>query len=270
MSAVAGVEVFRRGGTEAHSVILGVPGNHLVPGRRWQRRLAMMACSFTPGVLTRYMERHPCPDLCLNGAMDEREDRRLGALRDAVAALEEAVLTVLESEPEGLGEHALLGRLREAGAPGLPPGPLGDSLVLFQSHFLLFHALYRLRDRLRGDGRADLAFGPLRIALGPYVPARPGLVDADPLRDYYLALENLLATTEADVEALLNGFWRRFEAAEGRAEALAVLGLEADADWTEVKGRYRRLAMAHHPDRGGDEERLREIHAAMATLEACY
>lgn len=202
-------------------------------------------------------------------AGDETGDPRLAPLQRAAAELEEAVLAQLHGAPEGLSEHALLGALREAGAP-LPEGSLSDSLVLFQCHFLLFNALYRLRDRLRGDGVAELEFGPLRIALRPYEEGDVGLVGQDPLRTYYLDLENLLTTSAADVEDLLSGFWRRYEAVDRRGEALGTLGLDADADWPAVRERYRRLAMRHHPDRGGDGETLQAIHEAMSTLRACY
>ena len=196
-------------------------------------------------------------------------EARLAPLRRAAEELEETVLRYLHEHPDGTDEHTLLGALRAAGAP-LPEGSLSDSLVLFQCHFLLFHALYRLRDRLRADAEAELEFGPLRIALRPYAAGDTGLADADPLRAYYLDLENLVGTSAKDVEDLLGGFWRRYQAFDGRGEALSVLGLEADADWPAVRARYKRLAMRHHPDRGGDGETLQAIHAAMATLRACY
>jgi curved DNA-binding protein CbpA len=41
-------------------------------------------------------------------------------------------------------------------------------------------------------------------------------------------------------------------------------------DDATIKRRYRRLAMRHHPDRGGDGVRLREINAALATLQAGF
>lgn len=204
------------------------------------------------------------------GAMEGgREDPRRAPLHRAAAELEAAVFARLTEAPTGWAEHSLLKALRRDGAP-LPDGPLSDPLVLFQCHFLLFHALYRLRDRLRQEGRAELVFGPLAIALEPYGAGTEALAGEDPLRRYYLDLENLLSTSAEDVEALLDGFWRHYGAFDGRDEALAVLGLEADADWPAVRARYKRLAMRHHPDRGGDGETLQAIHEAMSTLRACY
>lgn len=42
----------------------------------------------------------------------------------------------------------------------------------------------------------------------------------------------------------------------------SVLGVDRDADEDEVKEAYRELAKEHHPDRGGDEEKFKEIQAA--------
>jgi len=45
-------------------------------------------------------------------------------------------------------------------------------------------------------------------------------------------------------------------------DPFAVLGLRSDADADEVRGARRRLAMALHPDRGGDVERMRAVNEA--------
>ena len=47
----------------------------------------------------------------------------------------------------------------------------------------------------------------------------------------------------------------------------AVLGLQKEkADEDDIKKAYRKLAMEHHPDRGGDEEKFKEISEAYAVL----
>ena len=46
------------------------------------------------------------------------------------------------------------------------------------------------------------------------------------------------------------------------ADCFAVLGLKPDATLARVKARHRALAMSHHPDRGGDPARFREVQDA--------
>lgn len=44
------------------------------------------------------------------------------------------------------------------------------------------------------------------------------------------------------------------------------LGVAADASDEEIKRAYKRLAMQHHPDRGGEQTKFQEIQEAYATL----
>lgn len=182
--------------------------------------------------------------------------------------LEALVRARLESA-ESLTEFALLRALKAAGAPEFGAIPAGDNLALFRQHFLLFHLLYRLRDRLRQERCAELRIHALRIAREAYCAGTPGLEAEDPLRTYYLDITQLHRTTADEVEALLAGFWSRVTARDERAQALAVLGLESPIDLAAAKRRYRRLAMQHHPDRGGDPERLKTINWAMGVLVRC-
>lgn len=46
------------------------------------------------------------------------------------------------------------------------------------------------------------------------------------------------------------------------ADPFAALGLGADATEADVRAARRRLAFAHHPDRGGDPARMRAVNAA--------
>ena len=45
-----------------------------------------------------------------------------------------------------------------------------------------------------------------------------------------------------------------------------VLGVEKTADAKEIKKAYRKLAVKHHPDKGGDEQVFKEINAAYEIL----
>lgn len=177
-----------------------------------------------------------------------------------------AVTRELARRPGGVSEYDLIGVLREAGYfsfMGPSPVPHHD---LFCAHFLLFHVLYRLRDQARQAQAAELEIGALKIIWRPYRPATGALGRPDPLRAYYLDLANLRETTAHDVDELIASFWRRLQGNERRAEALACLGLSDPVDDATIKQAYRRLAMEHHPDRGGDTQQLQAINAALAVL----
>ncbi|MAT65969.1 MAG: molecular chaperone DnaJ [Gammaproteobacteria bacterium] len=174
---------------------------------------------------------------------------------------------ILQRHPQGLSEHELLQMLREADEDALGAARLDDSLNLFQTHFILFHALYRLRERLLAGGDETLWIHVLRIQLLPLEEkADRALGGHDPLRDYYLDWSNLEQTSAADVEAMLGRFWQRYLRQDQRVEALRVLELDAGADATAIRDQYRRLAMRHHPDRGGDTATLQAINEAAALL----
>ncbi len=190
------------------------------------------------------------------------EEGRLEALAARLEGL-------LRERPEGWREHELLGRLREEFPAEFRPRPWEGVLDLFRRHALLFHCLYRLEGRLSREQRGRLRIHCLEIRLLPWAPGpgggpHPG--PADPLRAYYLDLEALRRTRPEDVAALLESFWRRLGAREGRAADLAALGLEEGADEAAIRRRFRELAMRHHPDRGGDPERFQAIRAAYERL----
>ncbi len=184
----------------------------------------------------------------------------------SAAPILDAILDQLRQHPAGISEYQLLGALEQQGEHGFERAALADPVRLFRTHFILFHYLYRLRERLRPGGE-ELEIHCLRIVLRPAAAGAPGAVDKlDPLARYYLDLSNLEGVDAAEVERLLSGFWRRYAHRDGRAQALAVLGLEDPVDGVQIKRRYRRLAMEHHPDRGGDKQTLQRLNAAMALL----
>merc|ERR1712054_631822 len=45
-----------------------------------------------------------------------------------------------------------------------------------------------------------------------------------------------------------------------------ILGVEKDASESEIKKAYRKLAMKHHPDRGGDPDTFKEMTEAHTIL----
>jgi DnaJ-class molecular chaperone len=61
---------------------------------------------------------------------------------------------------------------------------------------------------------------------------------------------------------------RGYELPEPRARAWwDVLGVARDAPIEVMKDAYRELVKQHHPDRGGNPERMAEIHRAWAEAQ---
>ncbi len=185
-----------------------------------------------------------------------------------LALIEQACHELLRQHPGGMSEYSLLKRLRGEEYALFPRLELDDHLGLFQSHFLLFHSLYRLRDRLHAEQQGKLQISALLIELRGYQPGDSSLCEADPLREYYLDLVNLDQTGEADVLELMSGFWRRMRQGEpAQVEAaLEVLELEQASDFGQVKSQYRRLVMQHHPDRGGEAAKMHTLNEALEVL----
>lgn len=153
---------------------------------------------------------------------------------------------------------------------------LAQPLSLFRCHFLIFNALYRLQLSSLTHKRYQLLISALEIKIEPINPKlttqssekKPS--EFDSLALFYLNLDNLNKTTETDIEKLLNHFWQYYFNDQQKQDALDVLGLSSPVDFNIIKKQYRRLAMKHHPDRGGDANKLIEIHQAMQCLQQYY
>lgn len=191
--------------------------------------------------------------------------------RGLLEALELRLQEILQARPQGLSEYELIGTLQAGARPLFDEHVFQDSFSLFRAHFLLFHVLYRMRERLLVERRADLHVEPLRIQMAPYVARERGqLSEPDPLRAYYLDLDQLQNTGRDDIESMLGRFWSRMYADDHRADALRTLALQDPVDYETIRNRYRQLVMCHHPDRGGETARLQELNEAMAILARIY
>jgi len=198
--------------------------------------------------------------------------------------LAEQILMLLREQPEGCSEYQLIQQLKARHSTHIPHLPLYDKLVLFRTHFLVFNALYQLRDRLWQQARHSLQISPLSIQLQPYVAAASGVSEPDPLRAYYLDMDNLRDTDEEEVERLLASFWSRMRGdyqgepheawePEQKRAALELFELEQDDSALTlhtIKRRYRQLVSIHHPDRGGSTTRIQSINLAMEILQRYY
>ena len=191
----------------------------------------------------------------------------MGVDTSSAQLFSQQLLEVLRTHPAGISEYELIRKLEAYDKTRFSSDCLRDNLSLFQTHFLLFHTLHRLRDELCAAGKARLEIAPLCIQLIPIQQQTDTMLSThDPLRAYYLDLDNLNNTDANDVDALIGKFWQRFVTNGDRHEALAELELQDPVDWITIKTQHRRLAMKHHPDRGGDEQRLQAINAAMDIL----
>ncbi len=178
------------------------------------------------------------------------------------------ILRILQSTAEPLDEHSLLKMLQEDGH--FPALAKQAQLALFQKHFLIMNALYHLQQQLWQQGWL-LEVSPLRIAIHLASEnageSLPGFNQDQALRDYYLDWQQLRATDEEGVNELLNGFWQRFVSEDQQYHSLQVLELPADADWAQIRSRYRQLAAEHHPDRGGEPQQFMAIREAYELLQ---
>ena len=190
---------------------------------------------------------------------------------EALEALEARLEALLADFPAGISEHELLKILRRE-QPLFAAFKPRELLSLFRGHYLLFHTLYRLQDRLRREQRGRLTMDPLRIVLAPMPVAEPAenstalAPDWLDLAGWYADLRRLNTVTAVEVGEWLRQFHAARQARDQRLAALAALELQDPVDAAAIKRQYRRLAMRHHPDRGGDGQRLREIHTALAAL----
>ncbi len=184
----------------------------------------------------------------------------------SIQRLQQQLEQQLRTHPAGMSEHTLIKQLQAGDEPALHHARLSEPLALFQIHFIIFHALYRLRDQLWQQQQGHLEVGALLIRLLPYHAGQQKLSPNDPLRDYYLELNNLETTDKQDVDELLTVFWRKLGSGNGRKTALDELGLSDPVDDATIKQTWRQLVMQHHPDRGGDKAKLQMINAAMDWL----
>ncbi len=174
---------------------------------------------------------------------------------------------ILLDQEEAITEYELLDLLERRGFPEFRKSVAEGTLGLFQSHFLLFHLLYRLRDQLHSHHKKELSIHCLKIEIVADLSADgPSLVVADPLRDYYLDLTHLSSTRESDVQHMLDQFWVRYHAREHLDEALATLELDKTAPMEKIKTKYRILAREAHPDHGGSPEDFIRINHAMEII----
>lgn len=209
---------------------------------------------------------------------------------DQITELLEILAILIIENPAGLSEHQLLRLLQEAPYSFFAHDALKNPLILFQTHFLLFHCLYRLKVIWRRQGRGLLEISALSIKLESNLVSHCSIQDnehhkqqekpehtnmqkvrlSDPLELYYLDWSNFSSTKIHDVEALLTSFWKNvFIPLENGSieQALSLMQLESPMPTQQLKLQYRRLAQQYHPDKGGDSEHFKKICQAFHQLK---
>lgn len=200
-----------------------------------------------------------------------------------MAELIDTLEILISENPSGFTEHQLLTRLQKAPHHFFAEDALHDPLILFQTHFLLFHCLYLLQQRWRKNHFGDLEISALSIVKCPHRP-RDKRLDVeksthrghshtlnigDPLAQYYLDWSHFSSTSRDDVDELLNRFWKKvfIPVEESLQDALSIFELDSPIPTPALKAQYRRLAQRYHPDKGGDSERFKKISQAFHQLK---
>jgi len=175
-----------------------------------------------------------------------------------------------------------------------------DPLLLYQSHFLLFHVLYKLQNEFNKDNKY-LYVHFMRTLVTDYPDIGRcrffdehltsfcntncdsdnnycefheklmGETEIEELsaRYFYLDQENFYKLDKDTAEAFMRGTWETLRYYKEYKESFEILGLHESADIDEIKKRFRMLAKECHPDLGGrpdSNERFNRINRAYRLL----
>ena len=180
---------------------------------------------------------------------------------------------ILHDHPDGMSEHSLLKKLQSPEWSILEPVNFRDPTKLYPVHFLVFHALYRLRNELVKTQNETLAISAPCIVVQPSTIHGTSLPDQeDALALYYLDLNNLHLSAK-EIDGMLDDFWHSayHPQPDQLADACDTLGIACPpADVGAANRQFRRLAMMHHPDRGGDSRSLQRINHAIAVIRTHF
>ncbi|MEQ6885151.1 DNA-J related domain-containing protein [Salicola sp. Rm-C-2C1-2] len=194
---------------------------------------------------------------------------RDSALEDLVGRIMDAAEALLRTHPEGMSELAMLRTLQDDPWRLLASIDFSSPTALYPVHFLLFHSLYRQRERLVAESGETIDISALNIRIRP-TPDR-GLQEAgqhDALHAFYRDIANH-DLGETTINRMLDDFWQGITRPADEDLRLACDTLAIDRpppDLNTARNAFRRLAMRHHPDRGGSNEQLQALNRAMATV----
>lgn len=187
------------------------------------------------------------------------------------AQLDTAIETLL-AEP--LSEFQLLKALQEAPYHLLPKSAFDDNTLLFQVHFTLYNALYRMQHQGIKTKSFYLDILPTKIEKLPFSEKNSlgqELATEDKLKRYYLDWNNFSETTADDIDAMLENFWKRLAGKYSEQELepyLAKMDFNTLPTKSVLKARYLQLSNQWHPDKGGDAKAFSELNDAYQILKA--
>ncbi|MFT7388408.1 MAG: hypothetical protein ACI8VC_001654 [Candidatus Endobugula sp.] len=191
----------------------------------------------------------------------------------------EPISCLLSTQAAPMSEYTLIQQLQGQG--WLDPINLADTLSLYSTHFIVYNALYQLQPRYRDQqqhlrisaldiGLQDVSTGLSAGTMPAYSLAHGYHEENEALRDFYLNWDNVDTATQQSVDTLLNGFWKRYVEDDELTMAFVHLELDMRAPYIDCKQKYRQLAMQHHPDRGGEERRFKEVQHAFSVVQRHY
>lgn len=199
-------------------------------------------------------------------------------VKDALIC-EQAIWFILSDYPDGISEYDLIQTLQSNPYHCLEVSDLGEPLQLFQTHFALFHLLYRLRNHWLALQKGLIHIVSTQIKLLPYESVHEAIQINDPLAEYYLNWNNFDSTSRRDVEIMLDDFWYTFNQFEQQQslysderlkQANEILGVSSTETFAKIKKRYRKLMHDHHPDKGGELNHCQQIEQAYRLLKSYY
>jgi len=203
----------------------------------------------------------------------------------------------------GVSEYELIEILKKAPYHFFDDASLREPLMLFKTHFIVFHALYQLKRRWIEQGEGVLDIHTLNIKLNQenahsdnnsahddYNSAHSdndkksqekagAITEADTLAEYYLDWGNFEKADRKSVDALLNAFWQRMASGnahtfeqEDIADAHALLGLPQDehVSLSVLKRVYKKALQLVHPDKGGTQQEAQDVIHAYQLLLGYY
>lgn len=191
------------------------------------------------------------------------------------APLQSILHDILLNHRDGLSEYEIFEQLKSPPYEVFTVDALRDPLSLFQSHFILFNALYQLQDSWLRNKTGLMQIHCSCIRSIPWEAGQNGLITQDKLRAYYLDWTNLSDTDQSQAEALLESFWSGFSGMPNQVpvnhmplqQALDLLNLTNPYTAQQLKQQYRKMLHKHHPDKGGDNGQTVQLHNAYEQLK---